>query len=90
MAKEKILQDLISTPTIFVDGAQGLSITNGNVKINLFQIVQELVEEGTDAPVRKVIVGRLVMNPVTALAIADWIKSTIKEFPEESAEKDGK
>ena len=64
-------------PTIYVDGVQGLTIINDVIKINFFQVVQDLPLDLTDpgeASHHREVVLRLALSPVTLIQFLEWIK----------------
>ena len=61
---------------IFIDGVQGLSVTNEVAKINLYQVIQDLSEP--DAPPRRIIVGRLAMSMRTLAQVRTWLSTHVK------------
>ena len=73
--------ELSDAPTIFIDGLRGISSANGVIKVNLYQLVQDLGESG--APMKQVIVGRLAMSIQTYVQVADWLPQQTKLFLKE-------
>ena len=71
-----IIGDIKDASTIFIDGAQGISVTNDVAKINLFQVIQDVTEP--DAPMRRVIVARLAMSPTTLGQLTLWLAENVK------------
>lgn len=74
-----VVSNLEGAPTIFIDGMQGLFGVNDTVKINLYQIIQELPsEQYPQGRPRKVVVGRLAMSPSTLIQCAEWLNQSIQ------------
>ena len=65
-------------PTIFIDGAQGLSEVNGVVKINLFQVVQEFATEDPIIRPKRLTVGRLALSTQTLVELTTWLMANVK------------
>ena len=76
-----VVGELSDAPTIFLDGAQGLSVTNEVAKINLYQVIQDVSQ--TDAPAKRIIVARLAMSVRTLAQLTKWLSENVK-----AAEKD--
>jgi hypothetical protein len=70
-----------SVPTIYVDGAIGVSATAGILKINLFQAVQKFNTDGVSEQERE-IVARLVMTPPIMASIGRWLIQNAEEYLE--------
>ena len=77
------VEEASSLATVFVDGAQGLSVVNGVVKLNLFQVLQDL--STNQSPLKKSIVLRLAMPPETAVSIANFILQNTPEVADDAA-----
>jgi hypothetical protein len=73
---DPLFLDLANTPTLFVDGMQGISVVNDVVKINLFQVVQNLNDP--DGQLTRVVVGRLAMSPSTLVQSLKWLNENVK------------
>jgi hypothetical protein len=72
----KTIQAVSEAPVIQVDGAQLFVLTPEMVKFNLYQ--DRLTGEPTDPtlpPIQRVVCARLVMTPVIAKQLADWLQS---------------
>lgn len=72
----KTVQAILEAPVIQVDGAQLFVLTPEIVKFNLYQ--DRLTGEPTDnslPPIQRVVCARLVMTPVVAKQLADWLHS---------------
>lgn len=67
-------------PTIFIDGMEGVQVTNGAVKVSMFQIMQELKEK--DAPPKRVVVGRLAMSLETFRQVIRWLNQVQADMEE--------
>lgn len=64
------------SPLLFVDGFQGLAIFNDAVRINAYQISQNI-----DAPESlpyRVFVTRLAMSPATAFQLMKWLQDNLQ------------
>lgn len=77
-------------PLIFVDGFQGLALYNDAVRINAYQISQNL--DAPDAPPNRVFVARLAMSPATIIQLMKWLQENVKFdlVPEGGVPGDGK
>ena len=73
---ESVIGDPADAPVIFIDGVQGLSVTNDVAKINLYQVIQDVSEP--DAPSRKIIVARLAMSMHTLVLVRTWLSEAVK------------
>ena len=71
-----IIGEFTDAPTIFIDGAQGISVTNDVAKINLFQVIQDITKP--DAPMKRIIVARLAMSPGTLAQLTLWLSDNVK------------
>lgn len=62
-------------PTIFIDGMQGISVTNGVARVTLYQTVQDLRERDAEgnAPLKNIAVGRLAMSVQTFELVSAWL-----------------
>lgn len=76
-----LVGELSDAPTIFIDGVRGLSSVNGVIKVNLYQVVQDLRESG--GPLKQVIVGRLAMSIETYVQLAAWLPQQAQVFSKE-------
>ena len=65
-----------ATPLIYIDGFQGFGIFSDSVRINAYQVSQNL--ESTDAPPFRVFTARLAMSPATALQLVKWLSENLK------------
>lgn len=63
-------------PLLFADGFQGLAVFNDSVRINAYQISQNL--DAPDAQPYRVFVARLAMSPATALQLMKWLESNLQ------------
>lgn len=83
----EMINNLENAPTIYIDGAQGL-LTDGNIiKINLFDIVQEISPDRSARGVYKRVLARLVMQRHTAITLATWLlKRAEANVPQDMAE----
>ena len=75
-----------SAPTIFIDGAQGITLANEVAKIfprpNLFQVIQDVSEDG--APAKRIIVARLAMSLRTLAQLTQWLSDNVKVGAQEA------
>ena len=78
----EIVNNFENAPTIFIDGIHGLATVNGVTKLNLFQIIQEIGPTGEPAGLKRVIVARLAMSPITLLSTVKWLSEIVKKAPE--------
>lgn len=63
-------------PLIFIDGFQGLAVFNENLRINAYQLSQNM--DSPDAPPHRVFVARLAMSPATVLQLMKWLEENVK------------
>lgn len=87
-AGAEIINNFENAPTIFIDGVQGLATVNGVTKLNLFQIIQEIGITGEPVGLKRVIVARLAMSPITLLSTVKWLSEIVQTSAE--AEQDSK
>ena len=71
-----IVGEATDAPTIFIDGMQGISVTNGVAKINLFQVIQDLKKK--DGAPHRMIVARLAMSVRTLAQVVIWLSENAK------------
>lgn len=63
-------------PLLFLDGVQGFAIFNDSVRMNAYQIAQNL--DSAEAAPYRVFVARLAMSPGTALQLVKWLGDNLK------------
>lgn len=63
-------------PLIFIDGFQGLSAYNDVVRMNAYQLSQNL--DAPEAPPNRVFVARLAMSPTTMVQLMKWLEENVK------------
>ncbi|MCY1128370.1 hypothetical protein OU426_16010 [Frigidibacter sp. RF13] len=63
-------------PLIFCDGFQGLAVYNDVVRINAYQLSQNL--ENAEGPPSRVFVARLTMTPATLAQLMKWLSDTVQ------------
>jgi hypothetical protein len=76
------LVEIGGTPEIFINGFQGLMISDGHVKLTLFTCEIDV----TGNPHRRV-VGRLTMSGATATAIVQSLGQTIEQLRTQAGEQ---
>lgn len=74
-------------PLFFVDGFQGLAIFNDTVRINAYQLSQNL--ESPDSPPSRVFVARIAMAPATVIQLMKWLDENVKFEPVTAGEVPG-
>lgn len=84
--KTEIINNFENAPLIHIDGAQGLLSAHGNIKINLFQLVQEFGKAGPSGSVKKLVVARLSMSRQVAQSFAVWLAEHVMEKPNDSTQ----
>lgn len=64
------------TPSIYIDGMQGIIGARGIVRIGVYQYVQKPAKTGDPADatsVQKLMVGRLIMTEETMASLGKWL-----------------
>ena len=77
------------SPSIFIDGMQGLIGVGGLLRVGLFQFVQEVGRGGDTPSPTKQVVGRLIMTEETARAVVRWLGEHLppqQQNPDQSKE----
>jgi hypothetical protein len=74
-------------PNIFIDGIQGLTVTDGSiVRLNWVQDRMASAQKGQpvpEHPVERFVVLRMSMTSAQFLRIKDWMVSTVEKMKEE-------
>lgn len=71
----------------------GFSIVGGVVKLNLYQVVQDLTEPEKSALLKRIVVGRIAMSETTFAGVVGWMNSLAESTPSIQAivkQSDGK
>lgn len=63
-------------PLLYLDGFQGFSVFNDTVRINAYQISQNL--NSTEASPYRIFTARIAMSPGTALQLVKWLSDNLK------------
>lgn len=80
---KEVDQALNVAPEIFVDGAQGLSVSEGVVRINFYQdkMLTVMSDEDKDV-VRRTICLRMVLTHKTLIQFYQWLTSPVERLQE--------
>lgn len=84
--KVPVVQALESAPVIYVDGAVGLGISEGEARFNLYQdrlTVSPEQEGDPDKAITRTVCARLVMSVSTMQKIQKWLGEGIVKMPKE-------